>query len=55
MQVRNEWMVDHCNDLLAVWDGSDGGTGNCVRYAQRILEPSKLHRVNPNDFFLEAA
>ena len=34
MQVRNEWMVDNCTLLLALWNGSPGGTGNCVRYAQ---------------------
>lgn len=36
MQLRNEWMVDHCDILLALWDGSAGGTGNCVRYANRF-------------------
>lgn len=50
MQVRNEWMVDHCDMLLAVWDGSDGGTGNCVAYAMK-LKPDKIHRLNPMDFF----
>lgn len=34
MQIRNQWMVDHCDILLAVWDGSAGGTGNCVNYAK---------------------
>lgn len=34
MQVRNEYMVDSCDVLIAVWDGSNGGTANCVRYAQ---------------------
>jgi uncharacterized phage-like protein YoqJ len=33
LQKRNEWMVDNCDLLLAVWDGSPGGTANCVRYA----------------------
>lgn len=33
MQVRNCWMVDNSNMMLALWDGSRGGTGNCVRYA----------------------
>lgn len=36
MQRRNERMVDDCTVLLALWDGSDGGTANCVRYAQRV-------------------
>ncbi len=36
LQKRNEWMVDNCDILLAVWDGSDGGTANCVKYAQSV-------------------
>lgn len=35
MQRRNEWMVDNCDVLIAVWDGTSGGTGNCVQYAKR--------------------
>lgn len=34
MQKRNEWMVDHSHGLLALWDGSPGGTGNCIEYAR---------------------
>ena len=33
MQDRNEWMVDNCDVLIAVWDGSNGGTKNCIDYA----------------------
>jgi len=36
MQKRNEWMVDHCDILIAVWDGTPGGTANCVKYAQSV-------------------
>jgi uncharacterized phage-like protein YoqJ len=32
-QKRNEWMVDNSDILIAVWDGSTGGTKNCVDYA----------------------
>ena len=35
MQVRNEWMADRCDALLALWDGSPGGTANCLRYFER--------------------
>jgi len=35
MQKRNEWMVDRSELVIAVWDGTDGGTGNCVKYAQK--------------------
>lgn len=39
MQARNEWMVDQCDLLLALWDGSRGGKANCCWYAQRIERP----------------
>lgn len=36
MQSRNEWMVNRCGILLAVWNGvTKGGTWNCVNYAQK--------------------
>lgn len=35
MQQRNEWMVDNSDVVLALWDGSNGGTKNCVDYAKR--------------------
>lgn len=35
MQKRNEYMVDLADKVIAVWDGSKGGTGNCVRYAEK--------------------
>ena len=37
MSVRNEWMVDNCEVLLAVWNGDKkGGTANCVKYAKKV-------------------
>lgn len=36
MQRRNEWMVDHCELLAAVHDGSGGGTYNCIEYAESV-------------------
>ena len=39
MQRRNEWMVDRCDEVVALWDGSAGGTSNCVHYARRIGRP----------------
>jgi uncharacterized phage-like protein YoqJ len=39
MQTRNEWMVDQCDMVLALWDGTSGGTGNCVRYAKKTNKP----------------
>lgn len=34
-QQRNEFMVDAADVLAAFFDGSQGGTANCVRYAQK--------------------
>lgn len=39
MQVRNEWMVNHADLVLALWDGSSGGTGNCIAYAEKVGKP----------------
>ncbi len=35
-QRRNERMVDLSDMVAAFWDGSNGGTGNCVRYAKSV-------------------
>lgn len=35
MQKRNEYMVDLADMIIAVWDGTSGGTANCVRYATK--------------------
>jgi uncharacterized phage-like protein YoqJ len=47
MQIRNQWMVDRCDLLIAVWDKSPGGTGNCVRYAQSINK--NIIYINPKE------
>lgn len=36
MQRRNEWMVDECDALVSLWDGSSGGTANCIAYANTV-------------------
>ncbi len=35
MQRRNEYLVTSSNLVVALWDGSDGGTANCLRYAEK--------------------
>ena len=45
MQVRNQWMVDNCDVLIAVWDGSSGGTGNCVEYAKSVNK--EIYYIDP--------
>lgn len=34
LQKRNERMVDDCHAMLALWNGSKGGTFNCLEYAK---------------------
>lgn len=54
MQTRNEYMVNNCDLLVAMWDGSPGGTNNCVKYAKKLnkpivnLYPSYIN-FNPNN------
>lgn len=38
-QVRNMWMVDHSDRICALWNGSRGGTANCVKYAKKLGRP----------------
>lgn len=39
MQKRNEWMVDHADRVLALWNGTSGGTANCIGYANKVGKP----------------
>jgi uncharacterized phage-like protein YoqJ len=48
MQARNQWMVDRADRLLAVWNGvRDGGTWNCIRYAESVSKPWSQLAVAP--------
>ena len=46
MLVRNEWMVDNTEAVVAVWDERlAGGTGKTVKYAQGEGRP--VFQINP--------
>lgn len=45
MQKRNEYMVDLADKVIAVWDGTKGGTANCVKYAEKFGK--EIIKVNP--------
>lgn len=45
LQKRNEWMVDKSKVVVAVWDGSEGGTANAYRYAES--KKRDIYRINP--------
>ena len=51
MQRRNMEMVDCADIVIAVWDGSDGGTKNAVDYAEE--SGVKTIFIDPNDFEAE--
>jgi uncharacterized phage-like protein YoqJ len=40
-QVRNQWMVDNGTRGLVCYDGSAGGTRNCIRYAEGMKKSYK--------------
>lgn len=48
MHKRNQWMVDTCSTLIAIWDGSSGGTAGCVEYAKKVGRDILL--IDPTDF-----
>lgn len=48
MQKRNEMMVNDSGAMLACFDGSQGGTFNCVRYA--TLKRKPIEFIDPNRF-----
>jgi len=47
MQRRNEWMVNSCNLVVAVWNGTPGGTYNCVTYAAAQGKPIEYIPLPP--------
>lgn len=48
MQLRNQYMVDHSDIVMAVHDGSSGGTANCVNYA--LDQKKKIIQLQPIKF-----
>ena len=52
-QQRNEWMVDHSSRLIAIYNGTPGGTRNTIEYAkQKKLE---IAIYDPDDETARAA
>jgi len=41
-QERNEWMVRHASLVIAVYNGTPGGTRNTIAFAERNQVPVKL-------------
>lgn len=52
LEMRNRWMIDHSDAVLAVWSGKPkGGTANAVRYAMKLEKPILVY--HPFDETLE--
>lgn len=54
LQRRNQWLVDHSALLLGVWNGSSGGTANCINYARHQQKNIVLVDL-PHDIWVRAA
>jgi uncharacterized phage-like protein YoqJ len=47
MQKRNKWMIDKSGILIAVWDGTPGGTSNAYHYAKDQVK--EIIRIDPRE------
>jgi len=47
MQIRNKFMCDNSSIVIAVWNGSKGGTANAVSYAKKIGK--EIIVINPDE------
>lgn len=45
MMLRNMWMVDNCDLIIGVYDGSRGGTQSCLHYAAK--RNREIHLITP--------
>lgn len=48
MHIRNEWLIKNSDLLMAVWNGTSGGTGACIEKAQSLNHPIKLLKLPAN-------
>lgn len=51
MLSRNMMLVHHCDVLIAVWDGSSGGTAHCYREAQK--KGKRIIHIDPRKWRTE--
>lgn len=45
MQIRNCWMADRADEVIACFDGTKGGTKNCIDYA--IKKGKRIYCIDP--------
>lgn len=47
MQKRNEWMTNRSQYVIGVWDGTSGGTANCIKYAEKQEHIKEIFILRP--------
>lgn len=47
MHIRNRYMVDNSDIIIAIWNGQQGGTAQTVKYARTKKIP--IITINPDD------
>ncbi len=47
MHIRNRYMVDNSNYIIAVWNGKNGGTSSTLKYAEK--KNRKITIINPEE------
>jgi uncharacterized phage-like protein YoqJ len=52
MQIRNKWMVNSSCGQIVGWDGTRGGTFNCINYANSKNKKNRI-TVNPKTLKVE--
>lgn len=54
MMIRNEWMVDRCDKLIACYNGDkSGGTYNCIQYA--LSKGKEIITIDPTKALFNTA
>ena len=47
--IRNRQIIDACDEVLAIWDGTSKGTLYTINYAKKTGKQINLIIVNPNN------
>ena len=48
MHIRNKYMVDNSDLIIAIWNGKSGGTEQTIKYAKTKKKPIII--INPNGY-----
>ena len=51
-QVRNKYMVDHSDRVIAVYNGTPGGTKNTIDYAKSLSRNIRLMQNNDKELYI---